>query len=61
VKLIIGDRGFKRTGTLDIRKEETLKPEIKIRERARSYAKSRVDENRTCGSGTHQRFQKGIK
>jgi hypothetical protein len=26
----IGGREFERTGTLDIRKEETLKPEIKL-------------------------------
>jgi hypothetical protein len=28
VKLLIGDRGFKRTGTLDIGERKTPKPEI---------------------------------
>jgi hypothetical protein len=54
VKLLIGDRGFKRTGTLDIGDHETPKPEIKIRERSRSCAEGRAGEERTCGSGFHR-------
>jgi hypothetical protein len=43
VKLLIGDRGFKRTGTLDVGDHETPKPKIKIRER------SRLSAEKPCG------------
>jgi hypothetical protein len=44
VKFLIGDRGFKRTGILDVEDHETPKPEIKIRERVWSCAEGRVGE-----------------
>jgi hypothetical protein len=54
VKLLIRDRGFKKTVTLDVGDHETPKPKSKIRERAQSCAEGHADEERTCGLGFHR-------
>jgi hypothetical protein len=54
VKLLIGDRGFKRKRTLDVGGHKTPKPKNKIRERAWSCAKGRAGDERTYGSGFHR-------
>jgi hypothetical protein len=44
----------RRTGTLDIREDETPKPETESGKITVVSAESRAGEERTCGSGFHR-------